>query len=268
MSVLCATDLDQTLIYSRAALGDVGSRRLVPVERYRGADASWMTANAANDWTRLTAAADVVPVTTRTPAQWERVVLPGPPPRWAVAANGGVLLADGHPDEQWTRRVRTRLDRVAPLAEVWRRAAQLCRPEWTSALRNADNLFCYAVVTREMLPPGLVAEAGEWAATRGWRVSLQGRKLYWVPAPLTKSATVAEIAKRADSAPVLAAGDSLLDADLLDAADAGIAARHGELVASGWSAPHVAVTAETGVLAGEEIVRWLLASCLPTCGGC
>jgi hypothetical protein len=226
-----------------------------------------MTAIAAADWARLAEAAHVVPVTTRTPAQWQRVVLPGPPSRWAVAGNGGVLLANGEADEEWARRVRTRLDRVAPLTEVWRRAAQLCRPEWTSALRNADNLFCYAVVSREKLPPGLVAETGEWAATRGWRVSLQGRKLYWVPVPLTKSAAVAEIAKRADCAGVLAAGDSLLDADLLDAADAGIAARHGELVASGWSAPHVTVTVDTGVRAGEEIARWLLTSCLPTCGG-
>jgi hydroxymethylpyrimidine pyrophosphatase-like HAD family hydrolase len=85
---------------------------------------------------------------------------------------------------------------------------------------------------------------------------LQGRKLYFVPRALTKSAAVAEIARRTDAGPILAAGDSLLDADLLEAADRGIVARHGELVASGWTAPHVSVTSEIGVRAGEEIVRW------------
>lgn len=260
MTVLCATDLDRTLIYSRTARGDVGAEPLVAVERYHGADAAWMTAAAAAGWTRLAALAQIVPVTTRTPAQWRRVALPGPPPRWAVTANGGVLLVDGTPDEGWGRRVRDGLRQAAPMAAVWEHAARVCRPEWTSALRNADGLFCYAVVSRDRLPPEVVPEAGEWAARHGWRVSLQGRKLYWVPASLTKSAAVAEIAERTGGPAVFAAGDSLLDADLLAAADAGIAARHGELVASGWTAPHVAVTRQCGARAGAEIVQWLLAA--------
>ena len=44
------------------------------------------------------------------------------------------------------------------------------------------------------------------------------------------------------------------------AADRGIAARHGELVASGWRAAHVTVTAGSGVRAGEEIVDWFAAA--------
>ncbi len=59
---------------------------------------------------------------------------------------------------------------------------------------------------------------------------------------------------------MLAAGDSLLDTDLLAASDRGIAARHGELVASGWHAAHVTVTQACGVLAGEQIVDWFAAA--------
>lgn len=262
MSVLCATDLDRTLIYSRRALGDVGARELICVERYEGADSSWLTAAAADCLERLHARALVVPVTTRLPRQWHRVRLPGPPSRWVVTANGGVLLVDGAVDVAWRRQVAARLQDVAPLAEIWRHAGRLCRPEWTAALRNADDLFCYAVIRRDAATPaGLteaVAETAGWAASRGWRVSWQGRKVYWVPAPLTKSAAVAEVRRRTGSAAVLAAGDSLLDQDLLDYADAGIAARDGELVASGWHAPHVAVTSDGGGLGGEEIARWLL----------
>jgi hypothetical protein len=217
-----------------------------------------MTARAAADWTRLAERACVVPVTTRTPAQWQRVALPGAPSRWVVAANGGVLLVDGVADEQWTARVRHGLTRVASLEEVWRWVTLACSARWTTALRSAHDLFCYAVVSRERLPQDFVATAREWAAARGWRVSLQGRKVYWLPEPLTKSAAVAEVAQRAECTTLLAAGDSLLDADLLAAAHAGIAARHGELVASGWRAPHVRVTEYCGARAGEEIVAWLL----------
>lgn len=258
MSVLCAVDLDRTIIYSRRALGEVPDA--VPVERHDGADVSWLTAAAAAGLEELRRLAQVVPVTTRTPAQYGRVFLPGGPPRYAVCANGGVLLVDGSADCDWQRRVDAAVARVAPLREVWEQAVRLCRPEWTVKLRNADGLFCYAVTRPQDRPAGLVAEAAAWAAGRGWRVSLQGRKLYWVPAPLRKSAAVGEIVRREQVETVLAAGDSLLDDDLLESADAGIVARHGELVASGWSAPHVRVTASTGGAAGAEIVAWLLAT--------
>jgi hypothetical protein len=260
MTVLCATDLDRTLIYSRAALGDVADRELMPVEQYDGADASWMTAGAATRWTRLAELACAVPVTTRTPAQWRRIALPGPASRWVVAANGGVLLVDGVADEPWAARVRAALKAVASIDEIWGWVTQACAPEWTRALRIADDLFCYAVLVRERFPAEFVAGARAWAAPRGWQVSLQGRKLYWVPGPLTKSAAVAELSRRVGASTVLAAGDSLLDADLLAAADAGVAARHGELVASGWTAPHVRVTEHCGARAGEEIADWLLTS--------
>ncbi|MGH3494495.1 MAG: hypothetical protein ACRDRL_27490, partial [Sciscionella sp.] len=88
-------------------------------------------------------------------------------------------------------------------------------------------------------------------------MSLQDRKIYWLPNELTKYAAVAEIAHRIGASRILAAGDSLLDVDLLQRADAAIAPRHGELHSSGWSAaPHVRRTACSGLLAGEEIVEW------------
>lgn len=257
-----ATDLDRTLIYSRGAIVSYGGGHLpvTAVERHDGHDASWMTATAANAFARLHDHALVVPATTRTPEQWHRISLPGPPPRYAVTANGGVLIVDGRIDHDWDRTVAAEVALAAPLAEVWEYVGHECRPEWTVKLRNARGLFCYAVLHRKHVPPTFVAEVSEWAAQRGWQVSMQGRKLYWVPASLTKSAAVAEISARTGYDRILAAGDSLLDADLLVAADAGIAARHGELVASGWSAPQVAVTAAAGIIGGEEIVDWFTLS--------
>lgn len=258
MTTLIATDLDRTLIYSRGALEahDDTRRELAVVERHEHKDASWMTLAAARTFAALHQRALVVPVTTRTPEQWHRVRLPGPAPRYAITANGGVLLVDGHVDHSWDTTVAAELARVAPLSEVWEHASQICRPEWTVKLRNARGLFCYAVLHRKRMPSGFVREAAGWAEERGWRLSLQGRKLYWVPRSLTKSAAVAEVARREGATLTLAAGDSLLDVDLLEAADRGIAARHGELFASGWRTPSVEITAASGVLAGAEIVDW------------
>lgn len=257
-TTLIATDLDQTLIYSRRAIArwGGGAEAVVAVEQYDGADASFLTAAAAATMARLTERATVVPTTTRTPEQLARVRLPGTPSDYAVAANGGVLLVDGVPDADWGRAVAERVTGSAPLDEVLVHAHSSCRPEWTKSVRAASDLFCYAVLERAELPGTFVVDQAAWAAERGWQVSLQGRKLYWVPMSLTKSAAVQEVARRIGSTYLLAAGDSLLDADLLLAADRAIMARQGELFGSGWRAPHVEVTAADGLLAGEEIAAW------------
>jgi hypothetical protein len=257
MTTIVASDLDRTLIYSaQALLLAPDESPLVCVEVHDGEQSSFVTAAAAEALADLAAATTFVPVTTRVPEQFERVTLPGPVPGFAVAANGGVLYVDGVPDPGWSAAVARSLAAGFPLSEVWAHAAQVCRPEWTVKLRNGSGMFCYAVVRRNRLPPGFVVEVGGWAAERGWRVSLQGRKLYWVPEILTKSAAVAEIGRRVGAEVVLAAGDSLLDIDLLLHADLGIHPGHGELHDTGWSAPNVTATAAAGVRAGEEIVRW------------
>ncbi len=257
MTVLVASDLDRTLIYSRKAreLGADGEAARC-VEVHDGKQASFMTAAAADELSELALRVPVVPVTTRVLEQYRRVRLPGPLPRFAVVANGGVLLVDGAVDRDWSRRVARDLAVSIPLDEVWTHVAQVCLPEFTVKVRNASDLFCYAVVHPARVPDGFVAELTAWAAERGWRTSLQGRKLYWVPERLRKSTAVREVAERLDAGCVLAAGDSLLDVDLLLAADRGIHPRHGELYDRGWTAPTVTTTTASGIAAGAEIVHW------------
>ena len=79
-----------------------------------------MTETAAGLLAELAAtAASSCPTTTRTREQYRRIHLPGPPPRFAICANGGHLLVDGDTDPDWHAEVRRRLaDDCAPLAEV------------------------------------------------------------------------------------------------------------------------------------------------------
>jgi hypothetical protein len=208
----------------------------------------------------------VVPVTTRTRAQYARVrLLDGSAPtsepaprRYAVVANGGHLLVDGRPDEGWARQVRGALARCRPLPQVVEALRCATDGHLAGDLRLADGLFAYVTVDRATLPPEAVNDLSAWCAEGGWRVSVQGRRVYCVPEPLTKSSAVAEVARRAGCNRVLAAGDSLLDAELLESADAGVRPAHGELHEIAWRRPHVAVTGSRGVLAGEEILRRLL----------
>ncbi|MEU2612107.1 hypothetical protein ABZ570_11065 [Micromonospora sp. NPDC007271] len=256
-ALLVASDLDRTLIYSRRALAlTVGEQPpLICVEHHRGEGSSFMTARAGQLMRDLSAVATVMAVTTRTPEQLDRVRLPGRPHRFAVAANGGLLFIDGQVDAGWSRQVRGRLAESASLNEVLTYTGQASHQPWMLRLRTVPDLFCYAEVDRPQLPADWLLQATEWAAERGWRVTLHGRKLYWLPRTLTKSAAVREVVDRIGAGRVLAAGDSSLDIDLLENADLGIHPRHGDLFASGWSAPHVTPTAEIGVLAGQAILE-------------
>jgi hypothetical protein len=268
--VVCV-DLDRTLIYSPSALAidgdDAAAPRLVCVELYRGAPLSFVTEAAAGLLRELAARVVLVPTTTRTPAQLARVhLLPGPPTGYAIASNGGHLLVDGVPDPQWSASVRRAVSACAAVEEV-RAHVESTSGDFVETLRTASDLFVYAVVRRPDVPAGWVQELSDWCAARGWHTSLQGRKVYCVPRPLTKSAAAREVLRRTGGGWLTAAGDSLLDAELLMAADEGVRPAAGELADSGWEAAHVHVTSAPGVRGGEELVRWLLGRATPSPNG-
>ncbi|MGW2311237.1 HAD family hydrolase [Actinomadura luteofluorescens] len=263
MTVLVCSDLDRTLIYSTAAFAlegpDETMPRLLCVEFYQGAPLSYMTEASARALEALATASTFVPTTTRTPEQYRRVHLLEKPPPYAICANGGHILVDGEDDPAWAAAVRNRIaDGCAPLADVQRHLSRN-GGDFVLKQRTASGLFAYTVVDRAALPPGWVEDLTGWCAERGWRTSLQGRKVYCLPAGLTKAAAAREVARRAGASTLLAAGDALLDAELLEAADLSIRPAHGELHDTGWTAPATAVTAARGVAAGEEIAHWLLA---------
>jgi len=264
VNVLIACDLDSTLIYSRRSAG-VNVSELTCVERRDGTPSAFMTDAAARTFSALADDAVFVPVTTRTEAQLARVRLPGRVD-YAIAANGGRILRGGVVDESWSRAVAGRLSAVASFAEACTRAERFAAANGGRP-HEVEDLFAFAVLpTPDVAADALAAESA-WAARSGWRVSAQGRKVYWVPSGLTKSAAVTEVARRCDTQLVLAAGDSLLDADLFAIADAGIRPAHGELTAAGFSAPNVDVTSACGAVAGEQIVDWFAERVRSASGG-
>lgn len=257
---LVACDLDQTLIFSPRSFRlpeGVPAPPLTVVEHLDGEPAAFATPSELASVAELARAAEFVPVTTRTLAQYSRVDL-GVRPRYAVAANGGHLLVDGMPDEAWAAQVRERLARTCrPLHEVARLADRLAADGWVRVTKVADDLFVYLVAYERDGVPDLTSLSRE-LVDDGWSLSVQGRKVYLVPRELTKQAAIAEAARRAGTTMLAAAGDSLLDRDLLAVADVAVRPAHGELHELGWHAPNLSVTRAAGVLGGQELAARLL----------
>lgn len=269
MTVLAATDLDRTMIYSRAAMDldpTAAESDLRCVEIYDGAPLSFVTEAGAALLEAVARVAALVPTTTRTVEQFRRITLPGGPWRYAITSNGGNILVDGIPDATWRSAIDDDTHRAgASLEEVTTELRCRISDDWVRNCRVADELFCYLVVDLATLPEDFQSEWGAWCAARGWNVSRQGRKIYTMPDAVSKSSAVAEVRRRliadgsiAEGAMTLAAGDGALDADMLAAADAAIRPRHGELDALDWQHPRLTVTAGRGIAAGEEILRWFL----------
>lgn len=254
---LVACDLDQTLIYSRSAFRvpeGVPLPDLVTVEFLDGEPLSYVTQRAAAGLRALAAAATFVPVTTRTLEQYRRVRL-GTRSQYAIAANGAHLISGGEPDRSWAARVTARLEASGrPLEEIREIAVRLADSgSWVRTVRDADGFFVYLVAHHRDLIPDLSGLAADLAG-RGWTLSIQGRKVYLVPAALTKEAALAEVQARTGVSRVVAAGDSLLDRGMLTRADIAVRPCHGELHEQGFSPAGMRVSTYPGVLGGDEIV--------------
>lgn len=252
--VLVALDLDQTVVFSKRSAGEAGPS--VVVEHLDGEPLSSMTVGAVEAYRALAATCTVIPVTTRTVLQYRRITLPTAPSH-AVCANGGVLLHQGEPDAEWAEWVRSVCAQSAPVAEVEAHLDEVSGEEWVRLVRTAEGLFCYLVAhSREQIPGDWLAGLSTELEGIGWGVSVQGRKVYAVPAGLSKASAVQRLVDQLGATTLLAAGDSVLDQPLLELAGAGaVRPRHGELEELGWTGAHV--TAASGARAGEELLGWL-----------
>lgn len=263
---LIATDLDRTMIYSRNAFSTTTDVPMVCVEHLEGAPLSFMTTAAALRMQTLTEPAAVIPTTTRTIKQFNRIQLPGAPWRYAITSNGGNILVDGVPDMRWRIDTDDKVRRGgATLAEINAELQTRIDESWVTKFRVADHLFTYLVVKPKAVPEGFLAEWDSWCGERGWSASQQGRKIYTMPKAVCKSLAVQEVRRRllesdeltAESL-TLAAGDGALDAEMLRTADSAIRPRHGELELLNWTHPNLTVTRAIGILAGEEIINWFI----------
>lgn len=271
---LVACDLDGTIIYPRRHLGSRRRKRnsrvtseILCVEYHRRRPTSFVSRSSVSYLTALTKLAIFVPATTRTVEQYVRIRFPWPTPRYAVCANGAHLLINGVPDPSWAATMRGCVAVSAiPLPDMVARVRAMLSMSWPVTLKIADQMFLYLLSSASWSPePNWVSQLRQETQDCGWTVFQSGRKTYLMPHVLTKSAAVTELRQRLGMPRLLAAGDSLLDRNMLLTADAGIYAAHGELAALGPAGKHLVQTAAHGLTAGTQIARWLHANVRVSC---
>lgn len=257
VAMIFASDLDRTLIFSNRFRETAPEDSIELVEVNKGREISYVSDQSVSILKKLSSTLEFIPVTTRTKEEYARISFIGEiQPTYAIVANGGKILINGQEDQDWNAHVSTTLDNMELGHEEVKQTLFSFFPEETfSHYKLADGLFWMFRVKDEHLDSTLLLKAQSHFEGIGWTLTQTGVKLYLLPAALTKWKALSYLKEKIGSDTVVAAGDSLMDYEMLCEATVGVTPRHGEINLSGLATEPLVLTQTSGIPSGLEILH-------------
>ena len=205
MKKLFLTDIDNTLIhsYKHAQSDDIC------IEYIHQKPQGFMTPCAKNNFEKICQEFEVVPITTRSAEQYNRIQW-GKKPRYAIVANGGVLLIDGVVDKTWQQQT---LKMIQPFKQELNYLLQyLLDTDLFLRVRMVDDTYVFAYCK-----DGVDGQqsAQQFAHLTKTNVVLQGKKIYFFPEGIDKGTASKKITKLLGYNEFFSAGDSVIDVPML-----------------------------------------------------
>ncbi|MBE5786559.1 MAG: haloacid dehalogenase [Clostridiales bacterium] len=214
MKILVACDLDNTLLHSkrRRQEGDVCTEYIHEKEQ------GYMTKKALEMLPQVIHHTIFVPVTTRSIAQYRRILWPDAAyPRYAAVTNGAILLDGAETNAEWLAQSE---DFAAPYQEEMKRLQEeLIARGGYDRCKIIDEMYLYAHYPDEKIAWDLGKEYEEKTSLQ---VSVGGRKVYFLPPAFQKGGALQRLADRFQPDYIIAAGDSRIDVPMLKMADAAL----------------------------------------------
>lgn len=214
--MLFATDLDNTMIFSHRRIGGFESE-VHCVEFYQGRPITYMTNTAIEKLKALQRQLYVIPVTTRSISQFNRVEF-WSTMHYAIVNNGGTILHRGNPVPQWEEYMQ----KVLASYDLQNVCKLFCHlPNLVSNPKIVDGKFVFAKSNDVETCKQILSEK---LNTKIWQISFQGTKIYAIPQGITKGIALRYLCENILSchSPVIAAGDSTLDISMLEYATYGM----------------------------------------------
>lgn len=205
------TDLDNTIIYSHHR--EIVKPRIV-VEHLDSREQSFMTEFAYDfllsaDWL------EVVPVTTRTKQQYDRIEC-SEKLRFknAIVCNGGKLLIDGKEDLEWSDKTDFFVrDNYESLEQATELLSELCSSE---TIHRPERYMSYVKCSD---PEGVYNEISKSLDSNKVSAQRDGRKVYLFANGISKGEAVRRFMRKRKAETILSAGDNLMDVSMLNNAD-------------------------------------------------
>ena len=214
MKILC-TDLDNTIIYSYKH--DIGNEKM-NVEIYKEREISFISNHTYELLKKVKEEFLIIPTSTRTIEQYERIDLKIGTFKYALVCNGSVLLVDGKKDKDWYKE-SLRLAKPSNL-EVKKALEYLENDKRrTFELRHIEDLF---VFTKCDEAETVVNELREYLDKNLVNVFNNKEKVYVLPTLLSKGKAIERLRKYLKAEFIIAAGDSEFDISMVEAANVGL----------------------------------------------
>ncbi len=267
--MMFASDLDRTIIYSNKFIDnkikEPNSIRLV--ELYNGEEITYMMEKSIDTLKEICKKVLFVPVTTRTIKQYKRISIFNKEitPKYSVVTNGGNILVEGVLDKEWNKAVKGKLGiECLALEDAISEFENIRTDHWVNKLRIADDMFFYCVIDTMKIPFDELSDISKTLKNSNWRTILHGRKLYFLPNCVNKGHAVKHLAEIEEKEHIIAAGDSILDLDMLHNTKHFLSPQHGDiynLEEDKYQKELVKFTTNRGILAGDEILETVLKLC-------
>ncbi|MEE1131178.1 MAG: HAD family hydrolase [Caryophanon sp.] len=257
---LFTTDLDRTLIFSNRTIGNCTDVRCV--ELFEGKEQSFMSNKQIDMLHELKESTHIIPVTTRSQMQYERVSFFQQEliPSYAVMANGGIIFKDGKRDTQWDEIVQQNMKEALPICDFPTRFEMHRAHDFFLREYEVEGLFYMLAVDLATLRHEELRAFQDDLATEGWTSYLHGRKFYALPSTLTKEAAVKYVASQLAHTEHIAAGDSMMDLGMMQFADVGYTPKHGEVYEKYGDTCPVNVILKEGAEFAEAMLAQILAT--------
>lgn len=259
--MIFASDLDRTLVYSNRAIEELGKDDqfvLKPVEKRNHNWVAYMTESSYLALKELSLSSLFIPVTTRTTEQFNRfsIFKEDIPIKYAITSNGANIIYQGKLMEDWSLHIMNRMRDESVTQEELFFKLKKAGLQFDGQMKQAENLFFYFILNS--LPPASDLKAfNEVAILNGWRISIQGKKLYFIPRAISKGDALEYISNREGKEVLAGAGDSVLDWDFLKNCHYRFVPAHGELARVSGTTNYT-LTKTKGISAGEEIIHQFL----------
>ena len=265
--MIFASDLDSTLIFSSRHCKLISDDKLFPVDFYNN-NCSSITKSMKDTLEHINESMLFIPVTTRSPKEYKRIkyfyeVIK---PKYAVVANGGIILKNGIELKAWSDIITSKIKEVISVSTMIKLCSFFLESDLVKSYKTCENLFIYSILDEDKLTnmlSNLESALDYFEALRSfcskynYNVSKQGRKVYIVPNCINKYDPLSYIMQSENINIFLAAGDSLLDYPMIKHSNYGLIPRHGELLDNlpeNKLVDNIYITKESGIFAGEEIL--------------
>lgn len=189
------------------------------MEIYDNREVSYMTRRSLALLRQVKDQVVFIPTTTRTEEQYCRIHLGVGAIEYALVCNGGVLLYNGQEDKTWYQESLERIEGCQ--RELEKAACELTTdPDRILEVRNIRDLFLF---TKSAEPSRSVERLKKILDLSVVDVFCNGSKLYVLPRQLNKGLALRRLTQRLGEGTTIAAGDSIFDISMLNAADLALA---------------------------------------------